>query len=213
LNCTLSYPRNGKARVYRVRVSTITTGFQMIAEESQARASRAFYPYQTAPSKFSIQVDLIGDAERRSFNRYMMNYAHYILNPSIKGNVTPQMRVTVPSRGFVRVGIPNQGIEFGDRMGVITWRPMVVFEVSQEPFDWNDKVTHSFVRAKTARLNEPESQYFYPTGLQLHGDATPAIQAAALGGGGSGGSAGDSGDNGEDQPHQGIQPPGGFDLL
>lgn len=169
LNCTLSYPRQG-SRVYRVRCSNLTYGFEQVAEESEARMTRAFYPHRTAPTQFTITVDLIGRAEKNSFNRYLTRYAEYLLDPSRRGRL-PLMTVTVPSRNFKRTGVPIKGINFGIRVGEMMWQPQVTFENSGEPLDWKDA---SLVASALADEVSPESQYFYPTGIQLSADDGPS---------------------------------------
>lgn len=173
LNCTFSYPGKGGAQVYRVRCSGLSHGFGMIATESAARTTRAFYPHQNAPTQFGIRVDLIGHAERDSFNNYLMAYAEYILDPGLTGTRTPQMTVSVPSRNFKRVGVPNTGVEFGVATGDFLFQPTVVFETSGEPYDWSDRFYISKVYASHAYTRSPESQFFYPTGLQLNGNEAP----------------------------------------
>lgn len=188
LNCTLSYTDGKNRRAYRVRVDRVVFGFEMIAEESQARTRRAFYPHQTAPSQFGIGVVINGNAERNSFNGWMMAYANYILDPGLKGKMLPQMTVSVPMRGFTRVGVPVRGFEFGDHLGSMVWTPLVIFETSGEPKDWDQTFYTSKVYADLARANSPATQYFYPTGTQLSGGEAPtqtgyqAVQAV-LGGG------------------------------
>lgn len=175
LNCTLAYSDGNATRVYRVRCSSLSWGYDMIATESAARLTRGFYPHQTAPTRFALRIDLIGKEERRSFNGYLMNYANYILDPSVKGRETPQMTVTIPSRGFKRIGVPLSGMEFGIRVAQVFYQPTLVFETSGEPLDWSEHDIISTVQADLAYFKQPESQYFYPTGLQLKGGESPAV--------------------------------------
>ena len=187
LNCTLSYPDGALARIYRVRCSRLTRGFEMIADESEGRRHKAFYPHFSAPSQFGVQVDLIGQSERRSLNAYLMRYASHILDPGMVG--TPQMTVTLPSRNFTRVGVPVAGIEFGTRTGEMVFSPTIVFETSGEPLDWDQAYRVSRVHAAQAKRTAPVTEFFYPTGTQLRGDEGPV----AVGDGGGGGGADDGG--------------------
>lgn len=190
LNCTLSYANGKSALKYSVRCSAFSYGFDMIATESQARRQRAYYPHMTAPTQFAVTVDLIGQAERKSLNAYLMKYANYILDPGLKGSQTPQMTVTVPSRNWTRIGVPIGGMEFGTNLGAMVFSPTLVFETSGEPIDWDEKFRISSVYANRAYLNSPSSEFFYPTGTQLKGGDSPAvpgvdsIQAAINGSGG-----------------------------
>lgn len=174
LNASLAYVHPRGRRVYRVRSSTLTYGFQMVAAETQARQRKAFYPHKTAPTQFSLGVDLIGYRERKSLMNYLMRYVEYILDPAIKGRRTPQMVVTVPSRNFRRVGVPVTGYEFGDNLGLMVAKPQIVFETAGEPWDWDDPVNRtSRVFDQMARTRSPETEFFYPTGTQLSGEEEP----------------------------------------
>lgn len=173
LNCTLSYSDGSARHVYQVRCSALTYGYQMIAEEGQARVTRAYYPHQTAPTQFSLRVDLIGYAERNSFNAYLMSYVNYALDPGVTGTNMPQVTVTLPARNFKRVGVPISGFEFGGHLGAMSFQPTVVFETSGEPLDWNEKILPSLVKIGNSQKQSPETQYFYPTGTQLNGGDSP----------------------------------------
>jgi hypothetical protein len=181
LNCTLSYTKDGQRRVYRVRAKQVTFGFEMVAEESQARASRAFYPHRTAPTQFAVVVDLIGQAERRSLSRYLMGFSEHALDLDLKQKTTPQMLVEVPSRNFRRAGVPTSGAEFGKVLGEMVYSPAITFECSREHIDWNEDFDISIVQGDLAAVRSEETQYFYPTGVQLNGNQAPAIQAALNG--------------------------------
>lgn len=173
LNCTLSYSDGTAVRGYRVRCSELSHGFEMIADESQSRTDRAFYPHKTAPTQFSIVVDLIGQRERQSLNAYLMGYVNYILDPGLKARITPQMTVRVPSRNFKRVGVPVSGFEFGTVLGEMLFRPRLVFETSGEPLDWDERITISRAHTALAASRTPETEFFYPTGTQLKGGESP----------------------------------------
>lgn len=181
LNCTLSYLNYEEKELrYRVRARRLTKGYTMIAEESQARTSKAFYPRQTAPTQFGIQIDLIGARERNSFNRYLMDYATLMLRErGTQGQESIQMTVQIPSRNFVRMGIPMSGIEFGTVVGEMVFSPVLVFETSREPLDWNAQVETSIVQDDLSGLTDDATQYFYPTGIQLSGEDQAASVVAA----------------------------------
>lgn len=174
LNCTMSYPRGGNTRAFRIRVGRIQSGFEMIASESAARATKAYYPRQTAPTQFAIQPLLIGYEEKVAFNGWLMRYVNFLLDPGRAGKVPPQITVTIPRRNFKRVGVPVEGFEFGDHLASMVWTPNLVFETSREPIDWSDTFKTSRVLSGLSSAKSAESEYFYPTGTQLSGDASPA---------------------------------------
>lgn len=176
LNCTLSYVDGRSAKAYQVRCRRIMHGFEMVADESQGRRHKAYYPHKTAPTEFAIVIELKGRSELNSFNAYLMRYANYILDPAI--TEVPQMTVKVPSRNFRRIGIPMKGFMFGSQVGEMLWRPTVVFQTSGEPIDWDQTFKISGVAAKAAAKKSPATEFFYPTGTQLSGDQ--AASGAAL---------------------------------
>lgn len=169
LNCTLSYAFNGTTRTYRVRAEVISHGVVMIASESSGRNRRAYYPHRLAPAQFAIQPILIGPSERESFSNWMQGYADFIMDPG-KAGVVPSMQVMVAVRGFQREGVPLQGMEWGDKLGSMVWKPTVVFETTKEPQD-----TETFTTSKVTTLGgDPDMRYFWPTGIQLGGNSAPS---------------------------------------
>lgn len=173
LNATLSYQRGGSARVYRVRVDAIVHGTQMIAEESQARLRRAYYPHRVSTQQFGIRVILIGYKERKSFSNWLAAYASYALDPDVGGINYPTMSVIVPSREFSHRGIPLTGFEWGDKVGSMVFQPMVMFEAAYEPWD---KAKPSVTRVENtwkAFAADDTVKYFYPFGTQLSGQDAP----------------------------------------
>lgn len=182
LNCTLSYRTMDAIRAYRVRVSRIVYDFDVLAEESQARTARAMYPRKhTAPTEFAIMVNLISVAERASFNDYLMRYADYVLDAANDSTTFSVMTVSIPSRNFVREGVWKTGAYFGIVLGEMVWNPMVTFETSREPIDWDASFATSIAQLDLAGNRDPATQYFYPSGVQLYGSQASAVQAAITG--------------------------------
>jgi hypothetical protein len=154
----------------RVRVDTLGHGLMMVADESMARNSRAYYPHRLAPARFYIRVLLKGYAERKAFADYMQMYASYVMNPGLPaGPKFPDMRVLIPARGFDREGVPLSGVEWGDVIGGMLWTPTITFETTREPQDTEKWATSQFVNAE-----DPDLKYFWPMGTQLGGNAVPS---------------------------------------
>jgi len=172
LNATLSYPRDGKTHVYRVRCTTISHGLQLVSTESQSRTERALYPMKQVPTQFSITVALKGYPEHRHFSDWLATYAMFALNPD-RGGKYPQMTVSVPSRNFQRAGVPLSGAEWGDKVGRILWNRVVTFETSGEPWDSRKPRYSRYEDPENAQAYR-ENRYFYPAGVQLTGDQVPA---------------------------------------
>ncbi|MFE6000307.1 hypothetical protein ACFQ6C_26160 [Streptomyces sp. NPDC056454] len=184
LNCTLSYPNGRTTATMRIRVDSVGHGLTMVADESMARNSRAYYPHRLAPSRFYLRVLLKGYAERRAFADWMQRYADYVMNPGLPGGAKfPDMRVLLPARNFDREGVPLTGFEWGDAIGAIVWTPTVVFETTREPQDTERWSASSFEHA-----DDPDMKYFWPMGTQLGGNAVPSGSYTTIINGSDGGS-------------------------
>lgn len=176
LNCTLTYPLNGKNHSFRLRVGTVGHGITMIASESTGRNRRAYYPHRVAPARFYIQPILVGFGERKTFADWMQVYADYVMDPGLPaGTKFPDMRVLIPARKFDREGVPLSGFERGDTIGGMFWTPTVMFETTKEPQDTESWTTSRFVAA-----SDPDMKYFWPQGTQLGGDAVPSGNYATI---------------------------------
>lgn len=173
LNCTLSYTRGSTTRAYRVRCTGIVSGTQMIAEESQSRLRRAYYPHRVSTQQFGITVALRGYAERKSFSNFLSGYASYALDPDIGGTDYPTMSVTVPVYEFVHRGVPLTGFEWGDHVGSMIFTPTIMFEAAYEPWDKTKPAVTRVENAWRAFAKDEAIKYFYPFGTQLSGDQAP----------------------------------------
>lgn len=172
LNASLSYLHGKQRRVYRVRCNLVTHGMTVLYEESQARIRKAFYPHRLSSAQFALGVELVGYNEHRSLSSWLARYADYVLDPDLRFGEFPAMAVSVPSRNFLRKGVPIAGIEWGDRVGAMVWTPQIVFETSEEPLDRNKRVALSKVGGEVA-LTDRVTRFFYPSGDQLGGKDTP----------------------------------------
>jgi hypothetical protein len=172
LNCTLSYKVGSTTRTYRVRCDMIVHGTQMVAEESQARLRRAYYPHRVSTQQFGLKIILKGYAERRSFSNWLTAYATYALDPDLGGDY-PTMSVSVPSYEFVHRGVPLTGYEYGDHVGSMIFNPTVMFEPAYEPWDKARPAVTRVEDAWRAFAKDDAIKYFYPFGTQLAGEDAP----------------------------------------
>lgn len=172
LNCTLTYTREGRAYGYRVRAVGVSHGFTLLADESQARTRRAYYPKRLSPNPFGVQVQTRGYNEYKSLNSWLTSYASWILDPGLVSTADIFMSVSIPSRNFVRKGIPVQGIEFGDHVGSMLFQQQVVFVSLQDPAD-PDGFTPSKFTFNVSQDVINDVKYFYPSSIQLSGEDTP----------------------------------------
>lgn len=173
LNATLSYKRGSTTRAYRVRCSGIRHGTQMIAEESQARLRRAYYPHRVSTQQFAITVQLLGYAERKSFSNWLASYASYALDPDVGGTDYPTMYVSVPSYEFSHRGVPLTGFEWGDHVGSMVFTPEIAFEAAYEPWDKSKPAVTRVEDTWRAFSKDEAIKYFYPFGTQLSGESAP----------------------------------------
>jgi len=175
---TLSYSYGGKTYSFSVRAQEIAHGSRMIADESQARVRRAYYPHQVSSVPFSIVPIIKGYRERVQFSNFLNDYVKRVQDPNIGVSNFPTMKVTCPARAFQRYGVPVSGIEWGDHVGSMVWTPRVVFEThvdqwlgdSPGAYEW----VSYFVFGQGSLDRSPEIAYFYPSGVQLSGSEIPA---------------------------------------
>lgn len=208
LNCTLSYPLGASTQALRLRVDSLGHGLSMIADESSARNSRAYYPHRLAPARFYLRVLLKGYGERKNFADWMQRYADFVMNPGLpSGTKFPDMLVLLPARNFAREGVPLTGFEWGDAIGGMLWTPTITFETTREPLDTEKWEVSSFEHAK-----DPDMKYFWPMGTQLGGNAVPSGNYTNIIDGSDGGS--DPGQNPvpPPMPNEGTPPSERYDY-
>jgi hypothetical protein len=174
LNATLSFKRGSATHAYQVRCTGIVHGTQMIAEESQARIRRAYYPHQVTTQQFGITLALMGYPERRSLSNWLASYSSYALHPDIGGTEYPTMFVVVPSYEFTHRGVPLTGFEWGDHIGSMVFTPTIMFEAAYEPWDKTKPAITRVENTWRAFSKDEAIKYFYPFGTQLSGEQAPS---------------------------------------
>lgn len=162
VNCFFSWGQGNAAQVLRTRCRALGHGFDVIAEESHARQTRAFYPRQVAESNFSVTLELKGYSEFKLAMDYMRRYT-----ASFMVAANNAMYVAVPSRKFIRLGVPVGGVADGDHVGSNVFLSTLVFESLYDPADPNlvSKTTNtsqysSFDRSSSE--GDPAGKFFYP---------------------------------------------------
>jgi hypothetical protein len=173
LNCTLSYKRGSTIRAYRVRCAGIQHGTQMIADESQSRLRRAYYPHRVSTQQFAISIELKGYPEHKDLSNWLSGYASYALDPDLATADYPTMSVVCPARDFVHRGVPLTGFQWGDHVGSMVFNPTIVFEAAYEPWDKAKPAVTRVVNAWDAFRKDDAIKYFYPFGTQLSGEKAP----------------------------------------
>lgn len=177
LNTSLSYQYGGKTYQFSVRSTQVAYGSQLVADEAQARTRRAYYPHQVSAIPFALTMVINGYRERVQFSNFLNDYVSRVMDPSLSVSNFPTMVVLVPSRNFVRWGVPLSGIEWGDHVGSMVWTPQVVFEthIDQSLGDsTGDYKWISYFQLDAASVSDtPQIKYFYPSGVQLSGNQVP----------------------------------------
>lgn len=140
----------------------VAHGFDVIAEESHARQTRAFYPRQVAERPFAVTLDLKGYAAYKIAMDYFRKYSE-----SFMVAANNAMYVIVPSRNFVRLGVPVSGVSDGDRVGSAEFLSSIVFESVYDPAD-PDLVSKNSNTSRYSRFDPSTSaadrpaEFFYP---------------------------------------------------
>lgn len=178
LNTELSYSHGGKTYAFALRVQEIAFGSRMVAEESQARTRRAYYPHQMSSVPFSIVPILKGYRERTRFANFLADYVQRIQDPGLSVAKFPTMRVVSSVRRFIRWGVPVSGLELGDHVGSMVWTPRVVFETHADQSLGDQPGSYrwvSYFQLDDATVERsPQVKYFYPSGVQLAGSQVPS---------------------------------------
>jgi hypothetical protein len=129
-NVTFAFTTGSSTQTFSTRCYGLNHGYDVVATESHARTARAFYPRQRALSQFSLTLQLKGYADYKAFMDFMRAYVTNFAQAA-----SGSMTVSVPSRNFMRYGVPIDGIADGDHVGAILFQPVVVFEPVYDPLD------------------------------------------------------------------------------
>lgn len=165
-NCTMEFTSASATRVLRARCDAVSHSFEVIATESHARSTNAFYPQQRATGPFTIRLLLKGYREQKAAMEY---FESYILASLSTVTALPLMSVSVPSRDFWRIGVPTGGVTFGDHVGSNVFAPVLQFESVTDPLDPRlatgfDPNLISYFDANRPEGTSPDgvSRFFYP---------------------------------------------------
>jgi hypothetical protein len=111
---------------------TIDHGMKIVPYGSggESRNLRTFYSRAQADDDFDIGVVFDDFEEAEGFSSWLKDYCRELAKPVI--SVGP-MRVWVPTRDFLKLGVPMGGIEFGAKGGQHTWRFKITFKGTQNP--------------------------------------------------------------------------------
>lgn len=155
-NSTLSFSKAGVNYSLRARVYGVSHGFSVIATESSARKYRAFYPHQRAVDPFTVTFLAKGYPQLKQLMDYLQRFMVAVVDT---GSVS--MTVNVPSRNFLRQGVPTGGILDMDQTGSALFRPQITFESVTDPLDTSiPSVSRVALGSSSA---DDAAKFFYPS--------------------------------------------------
>lgn len=160
-NCTLSYARAGTPYSLKLRCRGVSHGFSVIASESTGRRYRAFYPHQRAVDPFAITLELAGYSQYQSVVQWLIGYMNSVVQA---GSVA--MTVQVPSRNFLRQGVPTGGVMDMDQTGSNLFLPQIVFESVTDPLDTSTPTVATVDLGSSAA--DDAGKFFYPVSASVN---------------------------------------------
>lgn len=156
---------------YSVRISQIQYGLDIIASQGESATRQAFYPVAYDGSSWSLVLLFTDYADREKFNDWMRTYMEKVLQGH---GFYASMTVNCPARNFIRVGIPQDQIDYGEGIADVGYQTSINFLGVTDPTDPNRNVLTSGVSYFKWPKNDKQSRYFYPAGKQLSGAASLA---------------------------------------
>jgi hypothetical protein len=132
-NVVLTYNYKG-ANIAKLRTEDFSFTYSQNSDESHARQHRAYYPHRRSQGSFDISFICKGWREFNSLTAWFRAYANVVLNLDAT-SVPPPMTIVIPSRNFLRLGIPTTGLQYGDHLGSMVFEPTVSFISVSDPND------------------------------------------------------------------------------
>lgn len=160
-NCTLSFSKGGVNYTMRCYARKLSHGFSVIFTESAGRQYRALYPHQRAVDPFGVTLELKGYEQQQLVMDYLRNFIKAVVQT---GSVS--MTVRIPSRNFLRQGVPVSGVMDTDQTGSNVFYPTVVFESVTDPLDLATPVISSVDLGSTGA--DDAGKFFYPASISTN---------------------------------------------
>lgn len=152
-----------------VRVVNISYGIDIIGSDAESAERTAFYPVAYDGSSFAITLAFMDWAEREAFSTWLRGY----MEKTIRGHgFYASMTVNCPARDFVRVGIPEDQLEYGEGLTDVGYQVTLNFLGVTDPTDPNKTVLTSGVAYFKWPKKDKTTRYFYPASKQLAGAAS-----------------------------------------
>jgi hypothetical protein len=189
-NTVLAYTHQGVAYQAALRCVKLGINYGLNAEESHSRQTKAFYPHRRHQGSFTLTFAHMHWSE---YNAAMSWFAQFAVNALAMAANDPAIYIDVsmPSRDFVRSGIPTTGMTFGDHTASMVFNPAITFISARDSSDPQAGIVSSNQVSRWSGSSDPfPTAYFYPGSVinqpgQLNeslynsaGDLTSVIRAA-----------------------------------
>lgn len=152
-----------------VMISEISYGIDIIATEGEASQRTAFYPLAYDGSSFSVTLIFATWEDREAFSSWLRAYMEKVLTGH---GFYASMTINCPVRDFVRVGIPQDQLEYGEGLTDVGYTVSLNFLGVTDPTDPNSSTLNSGVAYFKWPKKDKTTKYFYPSGQQLSGAAS-----------------------------------------
>jgi hypothetical protein len=167
-----------------VRALSIGYGLNIIASESHAANTKAFYARKVLTDTFSMQIQFVSVAERRQFYLWALGYAAAAVSPSTVGLVEvtcggstlPDGSVLIPS--FDMAGVLTSGMAENTATADVTWKMTLKFSGAQ--FANAAQYVNDSNIFTPPTSNAEAAKYFYPDSTALASTKPDALYASEI---------------------------------
>lgn len=170
------YGFNGRLSVggygtYFCRIVEIGFGVKILSSEESAASRKAFYPLVTLGSSFTLYTIHNTTPERDNFNKWIRGYMEAV---SSNKRISGTMRVEVPARRFVRVGVCSGTLQYGDAWNQTnSWTTSLDFVGASAPISAvGGAAVAGVTYYKNPTSSDPALKHFYPSQAQVSGAET-----------------------------------------
>ena len=152
----------------QVRVMALNQWIGIIAgsQASESRSRRAMYPVVTTSSSFEVTLQFLSYAERQRFNNWLTNYMLSIVGGTAQSGV---MTVSVPSRKFLKVAVPETEVTFGEGFNDVGYTLTLGFCGATDPLDLDLGARMAGISYFKPPTSGRVTKFFYPAGEQVKG--------------------------------------------
>lgn len=106
-------------------VTQIAYGAETVFQEGESATERTVYFRNVVDDNFVVTMEFDSWAAKTAAANWFQTYMRAVADPDT--NTVSPMFVSVPSRNFFKVGIPQTGVSFGEEVAQIVYPMTVVF--------------------------------------------------------------------------------------